>query len=285
MSKRKYSWLQYYVLIFISVFLLSCNIWEHLADKETDEALLFEAKILMNKSQWTEAIALFGKMSTEFLALDDVIVQHASAYSGRCSLDFLSLVDSLTNIGVGRIFPLVLAEAPGVAQSNIDDCETAELLIKSIDPLASNRTLDENVFMAMNGMIKLGVVMSAFGDTDDNGTVDPGFDPCNSVGPPPIITDANIDLFITGLANALESLTEVAASSTIGGGALADINGVCPLLDVAFGAPNNPCNATDAGSITATMRRAARTLINEGTDVGLSTCAAGTPDVPNCICP
>ena len=74
------------LFIFSGLIMLSIsacnNILEPFAT-ESDESLLADAKIHMDKYEWDLAIAKFADMSENFLTGRDVKLIHASAYAGK----------------------------------------------------------------------------------------------------------------------------------------------------------------------------------------------------------
>lgn len=251
------------------------NILSEFADPETDEALHFEAKRLMNKSKWAEALLKFDEMSAEYLAKREVIYDHAGAYAGLCGLDFLQMVEDLGG-GASRLFALFMQSNVGATSTQVDACKAAEAKIKEINTDPNSRTLDENLLMAFVGFTKVGTILALYADTDADGTADWGHnDSCLTTN----ISDEEVQHVATGLTNALSSLNAVAAESSIGSDATTDLTSICSEPSVTF------CSDTQTTDIDANEIKAMRTLIQEGQAVGLGTCTGGPPnDITNCVC-
>ncbi|MGE0762739.1 MAG: hypothetical protein AB7N80_05625 [Bdellovibrionales bacterium] len=269
-----------FLLGLLATFILtscSVNILQEFSDVNSNEALFFDAKQLVNAGNYAGAIAKFNAMSATYLAKRDVKVVHASAYLGLCtSLDFLDLVDALSSMAT-RVVPWLMSTFQGGDASRQASCIQAETIIKSISDLGVDRTADENLLMAFISFAKMGALVSRYGDSGTpDGSVDAGFDPCD-VGDFPAVASQE---FATGLIIAMDALENI-GSSTIGAGATGDFTAACaalpPLLNFCADPPQ-----TDIADIDANEQRGIRTLINESQDVGLGTC---TGDAVACACP
>src|SRR5258708_35606771 len=85
------------LLLIICIFLLSvsCRNFLSPSSKTSDDSLLVDAQIAMNKKDYTSALGKFKLMSAAYLLQRDVIALNASAYAGRCGLDFIGLVNKV----------------------------------------------------------------------------------------------------------------------------------------------------------------------------------------------
>lgn len=261
----------------LAALLLGCsvNIFENFGDKTTDAALLESAKSLIDTGDYSGALQEFAAMSPEYRSRRGVVPYYASAYAGRCGLNALTLISDIDNIGATRIFPFLMDEYPSGTPAEETDCANAEDLMETIDVTATNRTDDENLLMAMIGLSKMGVVLSQFADTDANGTVDAGFDPCTAAALP----DADVRQFGSSLSRSLGSLSAL-TSTSFGGSSMADLTSVC--TDLATYAPSYDfCSVTDPADFTADQIKGIRSVINESSAVGLGTC---TGDISTCAC-
>lgn len=258
----------------------SVNILSEFGDKTTDEALLFDAKMKIDEGDWTSAIEKFAEMSDDFRDERDVRALEASAYAGRCGLRFLDLIDIFTNIGSTLLFRELMESFPGATAAQATDCAQAETLIKQIDATATNRTVDENLLMAFLSFVKIGVILSANADANGDGVPNwASGDACSAVN----ITDANVNQIGTAIANANASLSAVGSASNIGGGQLDSLEQFCAVLDDApLDATYDFCSALNTTDMTANMRRALRSIIQENQYVGIGSC---NNTFVNCICP
>ncbi len=273
-------------LISLGLVSTSCssNILDEFAKKDTNEALLFEAKKDMNDSEWTAAIAKFADMSSDFLAQRDVKLQNAKAYAGRCGLDLLQLFEDLsTNLSTGRLYALLMAGFVGGTATQADDCATAEGLIVSIAASAGSRTSEENTTLAFVSFAKMGATFAAFADdTLSDGSTDADFNGCQD-NLTPGMPDAYVREVGIGLAIASTSLTAAIASGGLsGGGELSSATSACTALE-ALGAQYNFCTETDTASLTADQVKAIRWTMMDNQSVGLG--GASACDLSNASCP
>ncbi len=168
---------------FILLVALGCseNIFDEIADKDTNEAKFFAAKQRLNERAYSEAIDILESIEPVYLQARDRIPVYASAYSGRCGLEFLTLLESLQNTSGGSqtLFTLLMGAFPGALPTNVQDCMNAEEIIEFIGD-ESARNGDENLLLAFNSLAKIGTILSSLADTDDNGSADATFDQCNN---------------------------------------------------------------------------------------------------------
>ncbi|MCB0357634.1 MAG: hypothetical protein KDD40_11530 [Bdellovibrionales bacterium] len=262
--------------IFIYLFtfhfaLLGCsNILDEFAKKDTDEALLFEAKKNMNDSQWNLAIANFNDMSADFLAKREVKLQHAKAYAGRCGLDLLQLFEDLsTNLATGRLYPLLMSAFTGATTTNADDCAQAEALILSISTAPGSRTTEENTTLAFISFAKMGAIFAAFADEGTaDGITDTDFDACQN-NTTPGISETYVREIGIGLALASNSLAAAVSGGGLSGAdELSSVQDACTAL-AALGATYNFCDETDPAALTANQVKAIRWTMMDNQNIGL----------------
>ena len=273
------------ILMILSYFIVtgcSVNILNEFGDATTDKALLFDAQMLIDDGDWTGAINKFADMSTDFRASRDVRVLEASAYAGRCGLDFLEMIDLLANLGATKLFLQLMTDYPGSDAQDISDCVQAETLLKTIDPDATDRTTDENFLMTFVEFAKIGAILSTYADANlPYGTTEWVSGDACLVGK---LSDANANEVGVAIANAIASLTEIAATSTVGGTQLTDFTTFCTAISTTpgLGASYNFCTALNTTDMTANMRTAVRSIIQENQYVGIGSC---NNTLANCVCP
>lgn len=259
----------------------SVNILSEFGDRTTDKALLFDAQMLINESDWAGAIDKFSEMTDGFRAERDVRVLEASAYAGRCGLNFLDMIDLLANLGATKLFLQLMTDFPGSNAQDISDCVQAETLLKAVDVDAADRTTDENLLMTFVEFAKIGAILSTYADASAPfGTTEwANGDSCL----PGSLPDADADELGVAIANAVASLTEVAASSSLGGDQLTDFTAFCTAIDSTpgLGASYNFCTALNTGAMTGNMRKAVRSIIQENQYVGIGSC---NNTLANCVC-
>jgi len=278
-----------FVVFSICIIQLSCtgNLLRDIGDNTTDEALFYSAKQNLNSSAWAEAITNFSAMSSDFLADREVKFWHASAYAGRCGYDFLTMLEDLQGATNPKLFAFFMAAYGGATATSIQDCVSAEAILTSIGD-ASDRSPKENLFMMFLSLAKIGVVLSARADTDDDGLADGGFDACDTNDLP----DSEARHLGTAIANANLSLAALAASGvSVGTSETAGIGTFCTALGAAVPDPSYDfCNLTDISALSADQVWAIRTAIQEGDTTGIGSCTdfanAFTPQGGGgCLCP
>ncbi len=266
------------VVFLIAASSLSCsqNAFLESAKRDTDAALLFEAKKQMNGSQWTAAIDTLLRMSPTGRAERAAKTALASAYAGRCGLNLIRLADQLSNAGNGGgLFALFMGALQNATVSSVADCKEAEETLRSISTDPAARTVDENLMLSFIEFSKMGAILATYADTNNDGTADPGFDACNVADLP----EAMVREFGTGITLAIEGLN--ASGSTLGSSLATAVSGACSAL-----AGVNPaydfCSITEPADFSADQVKALAGLIHSEDDPGLGTC---TDTLAACVCP
>lgn len=250
-------------LILICCFLSACseNLFDEIADKDTPEAVFFAAKQEINSQNYGAAIILLTSLDPTFLTVRERVPIHASAYSGRCGLVFLTLLTNLQNAAASAtVFGTLMAAFPGALAANADDCIQAETIMDALGD-ESERTGDENLLMAFNSLAKIGTILSSLADTDDDGTADAAFDQCDDTDFP----EARVRELGAGLAVAILSLTAVGTSYV--DDTLSDVTAFCA-IDPNL---NSFCTATDPASFSANEVQALRYAVGSN-DLGVDSC-------------
>lgn len=259
----------------------SVNILEAFGDPEADRAKFYDARDAINNSSWDEAITLITSMSAAFQVRPDVVVLHASAYAGKCGFDFLNFSSVLTNMGSNRLLLYLMQNRNGSTTDTQSNCQQAINLIESISATATNRTDDQNVFMALLALYQIGTIINIYGDTDDDGTAEWGSALPNDACETAAISNADVGRIGASLVQALTSISAL-SSQTVGGDQLTDINTVCASLAAAPISDTDICTKTDPTTFDATELRAFRTLLRENSSIGTGSC---TGDLTTCLCP
>ncbi len=232
------------------------NFLEETADKETPAAILFETKKFLNKQLYSEAIEKVETLTDEQLAQRDVAVLRASAYAGRCGLNFINFVDAMQNMGDSTTLFQLFLETMQSATSPID-CRRAEDFIEAVAATAAERTDDENLLIALISFAKIGATLAITADTAPaDGAADVGWDACTG------LDDAQAGEIGTGMSIALQSLA--ALSSDVASGATDDIDAICDTVAI--------CSQTDPEAYSSFEIKAIKTLThnNDGA-IGLAT--------------
>lgn len=259
-------------LLFILLFTgCSDNILDETAKTDTPAAIYYEAQLKMNDGDYNSAITLLQSLGPTYLSRRDVALVYASAYSGRCGLNFVNLVNQLDNVGsTSTIFIYFMQLFPEGTDLKIADCVFAEGVVAALGDY-SQRTDDENILMGLSSITKVGTILSRYADSDSDGVADAGFDHCDLVDFP----DDAVREIGTGIANAILSISDVSAS--ISSDALTDIMDTCA-LDPNL---NTFCTTTDKSSYSATEVRVLRAILGS-TDQGIGACPGS---FAACICP
>ncbi|HEX4925080.1 MAG TPA: hypothetical protein VFV50_13390 [Bdellovibrionales bacterium] len=265
------------LLLFLCPPLMSCsNLFTDLSDRDSNKAKLYDAKRALDRSDWTVAIEKLNSLSSTYLLRRDVRAMLASAYAGRCGMDFLNLVDAISNNTdpAATLFKTLMATMTDATDASIIDCYTAESTLNSIG-VASDRTVDENLLMAFVQFGKIGAILNFLADVDGNNEFstpgDAAFDPCQNTSLPESDTatsKASANQLVASLAILIEALE--ATSSTIAQDDLGDLQAICDQA----GTVNDICSATDASAVTTDQRRTIRAIIR-GNEVGFK-----IPDAP-----
>ena len=270
--KKIFTAFKFFALLGAPILLLSCgNVLEDTGNKDTKEAIFYDAQTKLNARQYSAAIDLLESLGSDFLAQPDVAVIYASAYSGRCGLDAVNLATSLSSFSSsGSIFLPIMNLFLNGTDSKISDCETSEGILKNLGDETA-RTADENLLMGFSSFAKIGTILSRFADTDGDGAVDPGFQYCDLNALP----DDAVREIGTGVALAITSVTAV-------GGDLSS-NALISVTDFSQLDPqlNIFCTATDKTAFTVPEVAVLRAVIGS-TNQGIGACPG---DFTACICP
>ena len=243
-----------YFVFLIMVFFVGCsaNVLNELANKNADDALIFDAKTALNAQQYDDAInILTQKLSSSGQQKSEAREVLASAYAGKCGLNFVDYVAGLSNAVSGTAFQL--AEAPFVGVPvNSPYCLQS---LQTLDLIGSSavRTANQNAFASVVGMVLMGSATRLYTDdspTNGDGTPDAPNIAC-------ALTDPQIDQIILGYG--YMSANYAALGSSIGASSGASFSGSIATCQAIAGAA---CQTTDPNSITTNMRDTMRDLLN-----------------------
>lgn len=262
--------------ILILLFLSGCsNIYEGLSNKTSDEAIYYDVQNLMDAQDWDTALTKLSSLSSDFAAKTEVRETWAGVLAGKCGLDFLAYFSALgsADLSSSTLFKYFMNAFTGKTV-NPNYCKLAQAKIEEISTSPAARTSSQNLFMAILGMVKMGVYLR--GDFDVNGTgnlgdgtVDSEPAICNTTP----MSDADLDEVITGfglLTTNLTTLTTALSSGSVST-ALGTLNAVC-------GAISGICDKTSTSAITGGDRANFRDLLrtsssNPTAPLGIGSCA------------
>ncbi len=274
------SWLAIYVLILL---LTGCrNYLETFSEPDSDRAKFTEASLALNVRDFDSALVWIGRMTSDYRNTRQVKFLEASAHSGKCGMEamsFLQTVDAASD-GSANFFTVLMAAFPGGTLTQASECLVAENLLRSISTTATLRTANENIFLALVSLAKIGIILNDGADLNDNGLVDDGFsspDHCNSTT---VLEDGAVDELVTGLAIFIESIE--ASGLTFGADELGSVNDICAALAGSPDPSYNFCGVTDTSDVTANHRKGMRTIFGASQGIGLGIC---TGDETACLCP
>ncbi len=248
----------------------SCkNAFEEMSSQDSEAAILYSARQHLSAGRWTEALSEFEKLPAATLAETEVVVDRASAYSGRCGLDFLELSDLIENIGTARLMDLLMDNFIATSAANFADCKLAEDLLKTIDDVQGVVSTERGRFlMAFNSLTKIGVFLNHRADADDNGIVDAGWDPCDGNGATDLPQN-NVSEVATAIVLFYKNLQGFSFGSDLTG----DIVALCTAID---GTASDFCDVIDIAGIDNNHRQLIRGMIRETADgIGLGIVAGG----------
>jgi hypothetical protein len=272
------------MLFFISIIFTcaSCsNLFKLAANKETDKALLYEAKKLIDEQKYTNAITYLNQLSPTFAADNKVRITFASAYAGACGMEFITFFGNIKG-GISGAFYKLFMNLFTNRTSDSSYCILAEKKIKEIGANATARDTvtgekEANFFMAILAMAKAGSILRNKADLDNDGIKDASFDVCTNDATTGF-TSAEVDELVTGFGLFIENVPYL-----LGAGSTASLTGnltaVCPT-----------CLITDITTITdatelQTVRSVYRDLLNSSaagigscTDSPFITCCLATVD-------
>lgn len=250
MSLRKLASTLAFLAIAFIAFGCGANLLSEFGDKTSEAAILFEAKQLTNEGDWSGAITKLETLSATSLAKREIVQFRASLYAGRCGLDMLQYVKSLSEISVTNSLFMILV-AKQVADPDHTDCATAEDFLQSIDNDAADRTEGENLLMAFTSLAKIGAVLADQADADNDGVADTGYSAC-------AMSDALANQMVVGLSLAAKSLAE----TTVGSGINGALGTICTTTF---------CDNYETSDVDATERALMKTATHQNGDVGLHT--------------
>lgn len=264
------------LMVFLSILQLSCaqNVFTGFSTTTSDAALLVDARTALNNQDYQVAIdIILNQLSNEGRQKTEAKELLAGGYAGKCGLNFLSFIESLSKAATGTAFILTSAPFVGVVVDPAS-CLLALNTMNSIAPSAS-RTTSQNVFAAIAGMSLMGSATRLYTDnspTNGNGTQD-------SAGISCTLTDAQVDDVILGFGFMSENFSALGTSQLgANGAAFSDLMNLCSTLGTS-------CNVTSASSITPTLRTVFRKLMNT-VEYGVGTVVtSGNPVAIATACP
>ena len=272
------------------IFTGCSNIFKAAANKESDQARLEEVSKMIDAKQWDEALEQLEALSSSEKEKASTRETWASAYAGRCGLDFFAFFGALgqTDFSSTSMFKYFMNAFTGVIV-NPNDCQLAQQKIEEISTNPALRTSSQNLFMAVLGMVKIGTYLRGIADTNGpdglgNGLADTVADggtysSCSTLAKDDakkIMT--GIGLITSNLTALTDALSDSAISDSFG-----DLETLC----------SGNCGKTDYTLVNdaevlviRNMLMTGGTNLNPGQNLGIDdTCTADITSAPCCLVP
>lgn len=269
LRNKKSSIITLTVLIGISSLQFSCggNAFSQMSVKNSDEALFKDAEILIDQGEYDAAITKILETSATFQANTKTKRTLAGAYAAKCGLRAIEFFNGLG--GSGSMFTLYMKGFQTIADADIDpaSCDTAQQVMESIGNVAQ-RSQDQNFFMALLGMAKIGSQLRLTQDiAPTDGTVDSTANACKIA----TVTDAQVARVVEGFGLVLENITAFSAAVGGSGSALSAITNLQAACGVTCSITSLPASNPSYAATVLAMRK-----IIDNQTYGLGTCADNT---------
>lgn len=303
--------LKNFLVVFMSLVLTtSCgqpNVLTEFSQTDSDEALFVEAQKKIDNLEWQAAIDIIeNEISDGYRVRSDVVEALAGAYVGKCGLTFLELVSGMTNSPSSNLFPYFMGIFKNMTLDP-DSCETAIGLIESFGTV-SQRTQDQNLFLAILGIARLGVTLSyKLDQVDHDGLPDASYSVCEDytdngdvdaldnnpsspwvmaplniykVMPRPLpapthfLNDADMRKVVAGLGLVLENMTALGAAIGGNNSVITSLESFKTQCQAQAGVS---CEITKPADVNSDLMKYAFRLFLDTSDVGFGTCSLSTP--------
>ncbi len=265
--KKALRFLKFSLITVLQLLQLSCskNVLSELGSKSSDEALLVDAQSAINRQDYQFAIDLITlKMSLDYQQKVNTKQTLAGAYAGKCGLNFLNYLDSISHATTTSAFILVSLPFVGRISDPIS-CLAALNIMESIGPNAS-RTTSQNAFTALVGMALMGTATRVYTDNiPANGDGDQ-----DAVGISCTLTDAQMNNVVLGFGFMAQNFSAL-SSTQLGAGATGLSSLIAKCSSASSGAS---CVVTSAAAVTSPIRDGLRRLMNT-TEYGVGTIVSG----------
>lgn len=267
-----YKRFQIFIVLFFAVSQISCspNLFDEASNKTTDEYYFEEAERANNQTAYDTAIEYIQKMSASYQARSQTKELLASAYAGKCGLNFLNYAESLKTTTGTSAFSIMMAPMIGIA-SDPSFCLLALQTMDSIGTKAQ-RTTSQNTFTAVVGAVMIGSALRNEVDASPAATYGNGINEKTSCFGDASVSSINNTIVGFGyLAENIDALP----SSLIGGSAstLNDMVTKCVALVGAAG-----CSVKTTAAVTKSTRNFYRDVLNTS-EYGVGNISAGANDV------
>jgi hypothetical protein len=252
------------------ILLTSCsgNLFQELSSKTGDDDYILEAQEYLNNEDYDSAITvLTTKLSIAGQQTVKAREVLASSYAGKCGLNFIEYTDSLAASTTGSAFSVLMAPFVGKAVAP-QYCRNALDTMQLIGT-TSTRTLNQNAFTSIVGMVLIGTALRGYADIAPalgDGTADVNI--CS------VVTDDEINDVVLGFGFMSENFGAV-SSTLIGGSSSSSLDAVINTCTSVAGAS---CQITDSANITPAIRDTVRDLVNTS-EYGIGAFSTGGNDL------
>lgn len=300
-----------FIVLLSMILTTSCgqpNLLTDVSQTDTDEALYFEAKKQIDDMEWDTAIDIIeNQMSDGYAAQEAVQESLAGAYAGKCGFTFIDILDGIQNSPSAKIFPFFMSIFAG---NTLDpsSCDQAISIISSFGSVVE-RTQDQNLFLTILGIARIGTTLGAKLDPTADGTADgvyntdynichnysagvatdgypvPGgpFPPAPMAEPTRSITDTEAKKVASGIGMIFENMSALASVLSGDNSTLTSLQDALTSCEAVAGAGN--CTATNESAVGPELLYTIRILMDTN-DMGFGTCDPTKiyPDAAAC-CP
>ena len=238
-------------IIFLFILSNCSNAFKDLASSDKDTELLIQAKANINSFSYASAINILTvQVSAGSQAKIEYRETLASAYAGKCGLNFASFVSSLSTSTSGSAFSLVMKPFVGL---DVDpaSCLLALNTMQLIGDTPT-RNINQNAFTSAVGMSLMGTQTRVSADVNPmngDGVIDQNL--CT-------LTDAVVDNIILGFGFMSKNFSAL-STAQVGTTAQTSINDSIAKCIVVAG---TTCQITNAADITPPVRNTMRDLLN-----------------------
>jgi hypothetical protein len=266
-----------FMTCFLIILTASCsqNYLKELSDKNSDDAIIYDAKVAVNEQNYDHAIELLTqRLSAGSQTKAEAREVLAGAYAGKCGLNFLTFIDGLANAVSGSIFRLVSNPFIGVdvdANYCLDSLQTLDLI-----GAPDARTTNQNAFASIVGMVLMGASTRSY--TDDSPVGGDGNQ--DSVGISCGLTNSQIDNIILGFGYMSQNITAISASQI---GSISS-NTILQAIAACTALAGSSCEITNPSAINNSLRDVFKDLLNT-TQYGIGAADGSNPLLIPSSCP
>ena len=258
------------------------NVLDEYSNTDSDAAKFFEAKKLLDRSEWAEVIDIIeNDISASYAAKAEVKETLASAYSGQCGFTFVDILSGLEDATSSNFFPLFLSIFSS-NQIQVASCDQAISILQSIGTVTT-RTAKQNLFLSILGMARVGTTLAIRLDADVDGVADAGSKVCENVhATDPHLPAVQIKKIATGIGLIFENISALSgmldsSSNSLGG--MEDALSACTSLGVGV-----DCVVTNEADVSNELDYVVRSMLDTG-DYGFGTCVLGSAVPAEQCCP